>query len=152
MTRTRLLSIAVVVLVLVNMATLGVLVFRNPPHPEHRKHEGPKAIIIERLKFDAGQIASYEELIRDHRSRIDELDKRMLELRGRLYDVNDPQSADSIIYLIGETQGGIERIHSEHFGRIRALCRADQLPLFDALTKDLAGYFRPGPPPPKEPR
>lgn len=152
MTRTRLLSIAVVVLVLLNMTTLGVLLFREPPHPEHRKHEGPKAIIIERLKFDKGQVASYEELIRDHRGRIDELDQRMMELRGRLYDVNDPQSADSIIYLIGETQGEIERVHTDHFGRIRTLCRPDQLPLFDALTKDLAGYFRPGPRPPKGPR
>ena len=152
MTRTRLLSIAVVVLVLLNTATLGVLVFRNPPHPEHRKHEGPKAIIIERLKFDDRQVASYEELILEHRSRIDELDKRMMELRGRLYDVNDGQSADSIIDLIGETQGEIERVHTDHFGRIRALCRPDQLRLFEALTKDLAGYFRPWPPPPKEPR
>ena len=152
MSRTRLLSIAVVVLVLLNMATLGVLFFRKPPHPEHRKHEGPKAIIIERLKFDDGQVAPYEELIRDHRSRIDELDKRMMELRGRLYDVSDGQSADPIIDRIGETQGEIERVHTDHFGRIRALCRADQLPLFDALKKDLTGYFRPGPPPPKEPR
>lgn len=152
MTRTRILSIAVMVLVVLNMATLGVLFFRKAPHPEHRKHEGPKAIIIERLKFDDGQVASYEELIRDHRSRIDELDKRMMELRGRLYDVNDGQSADSIIYLIGKTQGEIERVHTDHFGRMRSLCRPDQLPLFDALTKDLAGYFRPGPPPPKEPR
>lgn len=152
MTRTRLLSIAVVVLVLMNMATLGVLFFREPPHPEHRKHEGPKAIIIERLKLDEGQVASYEELIRDHRSKIDELDKRMMELRARLYDVNDPQSADPIIDLIGETQGEIERVHTDHFGRIRALCRPDQLPSFDALTKDLAGCFRPGPPPPKERR
>ncbi len=150
MTRTRLLSIAVLVLVLLNMATLAALFFRKAPHPEHRKHQGPKAIIIERLKFDEGQVALYEELIRDHRSRIDELDKRMMELRGRLYDVSDPQSADPIIDLIGETQGEIERIHTDHFGRIRALCRADQLPLFDALTKDLAGYFRPGPAPLKE--
>ncbi len=152
MTRTRLLSIAVVVLVLLNIATLGALFFRKAPHPEHRTHEGPKAIIIERLKFDDGQVASYEELIRDHRNKIDELDKRMMELRGRLYDVNDPQSADPIIDLIGETQGEIERVHTDHFGRIRVLCRPDQLPLFDTLTKDLAGYFRPGPPPPKEPR
>jgi protein CpxP len=152
MTRTRLLSFAVVVLVLLNMTTLGVLFFRKPPHPEHGKHEGPKAIIIERLKFDAGQVALYEALIRDHRGKIDELDKRMMELRGRLYDVNDPQSADSIIYLIGETQGDIERVHTDHFSRIRALCRPDQLPLFDGMTKDLAGYFRSGPPPPREPR
>lgn len=152
MTRTRLLSISVVVLVLLNIATLGVLTLREAPHPEHREHEGPKAIIIERLKFDDGQVASYEELIRDHRSRIDELDKHMMELRGRLYEVNYGQSADSIIYLIGEKQGEIERVHTDHFSRIRALCRPEQLPLFDALTKDLAGYFRPGPPPPKEQR
>jgi periplasmic protein CpxP/Spy len=149
MTRSRLLSIAVVVLLLLNMATLGMLFFRKPPHDGHARHAGPKAIIIERLKFDAGQVASYEELIRDHRGKIGELDRRMMELRARLYDVSDPRSADPIIHLIEETQGGIERVHTDHFARIRALCRPDQLPLFDGMTKDLAGYFRSGPPPPK---
>ena len=152
MTRTRLLSIALVALVLLNMATLGVLFFRKPPPPGHGKHEGPKAIIIDRLKFDAGQVSSYEELIRDHRGKIDELDRRMMELRGSLYDVHDPRSADTIIDSIGGVQSDIERVHTDHFARIRALCRPDQLPLFDDMTKDLAGYFRNGPPPPKDPR
>ncbi len=150
MTRTRLLSIAVVALVVLNLTTLGVLFFRRPPHP-HGRHEGPRAIIIERLQLDADQVKVYEGLIRDHRGKIEELDRHMLELRGRLYDAEYPLSADSIISLIGETQSTIERTHTDHFARIRAICRPDQLPLFDSMTKDLAGFFRNGPPPLKEP-
>lgn len=150
MTRARLLSIAVLVLVALNLITLGVLVFRKPPHPAHGKHEGPKAVIIERLKFDADQVVAYEGLIHDHRGKIDALDERMMELRGRLYGAHDALPKDSLIAMIGRTQGEIERTHADHFGLIRTLCRPDQLPLFDAMTKDLAGYFRPGPPPPKD--
>ena len=148
MTRTRLLSIAVVALVLLNLTTLGVLFFRKPPHPEHGKHGGPKAVIIERLKFDDDQVTAYEELIKDHRRKIDALDERMMELRGRLYGAHDALPKDSLIAMIGTTQGEIERTHADHFGLIRVLCKPDQLPLFDAMTKDLAGYFRPGQPPP----
>lgn len=152
MTRARLLSIAVVALVVLNLVTLGVLVFRKPPHPGHGKHEGPKAVIIERLKFDADQVIAYEELIHDHRARIDALDERMMELRGRLYGAHDALPNDSLIAMIARTQGGIERTHADHFGRIRALCRPEQIPLFNDLTKDLAHYFRPGPPPTKDQR
>ena len=152
MTRTRLLSIAVVALVLLNLTTLGVLILRKPPHPEHGKHGGPKVVIIERLKFDADQVAAYEELIHDHRVKIDALDERMMELRSRLYGAHNALPKDSLIAMIGETQEEIERTHADHFGRIRVLCKPGQLPLFDAMTKDLAGYFRPGAPPPGDHR
>ena len=152
MTRSRLLSVAVVVLVLLNLTTLGMLLFRKPPHPEHGKREGPKAVIIERLKFDPQQIASYEELIHDHFEKIRSLNDRMTVLRGRLYDAHDPLPADSLIQLIGATQEEIERTHTDHFARIKDLCKPDQLLLYDALTKDLAEFFRPALPPPQERR
>lgn len=152
MTRTRVLIVSLVALVSLNLATLSVILFRKPPHPDPRGHGGPRAIIIERLKFDPGQVAAYEELIRDHRHTIDSLDRVMLDLRGQLYDPQNPQPADSILARIGTTQASIERVHADHFGRIRALCRPEQIPFFDDLSKDLARYFRHGAPPAKDQR
>lgn len=151
MTRQRLLSIAVVVLVLLNAATLAVLLLRGPGDPRHPEHEGPKAIIIQRLRFDADQVKAYEELIRDHRRQMGDLDERMMDLRRQLYALGDGEK-DSLIHLIATAQGEAERVNTEHFADIRSLCRSEQLTLFDQLTKDLADYFRHGPPSRKENR
>ena len=152
MTRDRLLSIAVVVLVLLNVATLSIHLLHRVPHGGRPPREGPKRIIIERLNFDADQVSVYEELIRDHRYRIDSLDERMKELRGSLYSSHDGIASDSLIQLIGGTQSAIERVHAAHFNDISMLCRPDQLPLYEELSKDLVRYFHPGTPPPKERR
>jgi len=152
MTRIRLFSIAVVALVLLHVTTLGLLFFRKPPYPEDGKREGPKATIIDRLKFDADQVTAYEELIKNHRGKIDALEERMMELRGSLYSSHDGIVSDSLIQRIGETQSAIERVHAAHFTDVSMLCRSDQLPFYEDLAKDLAGYFRPGPPPPGDHR
>jgi periplasmic protein CpxP/Spy len=145
MTRTRILSIALVVLVLLNLSTLGVLVFRKPPHPRHeRREEGPKALIIERLHLDATQVVAYEALIKDHQRRIEQLSEHMAQLREQLYTGPDSLPPDPLLGSIGETQIAIERTHTEHFAQVRGLCRPDQLPLFDALREDLVHFFKPG--------
>ena len=46
---------------------------------------------------------------------------------------------------IGEAQMKIEKLHFEHFLAIKALCTAEQLPLFDELTTTLAQLFAPSP-------
>src|SRR5262245_1922867 len=115
MKRQRLLSIAVVALLVLNIATLGLVFFREPGPPEHGRHEGPKAIIIERLKFDAQQVSAYEELIHAHRRMIRELDDRMMALRGRLYQNHDSLQADSLIRAIGAVQEEVEHVHAAHF-------------------------------------
>lgn len=153
MTRNRVLSIAVVVLVLLNIATLTIHFLHGPLHGHGGPpHGGPKHLIIERLHFDAEQVAAYEATIKKHRRKIDALDERMMELRGQLYSVTDSAASDSLIRLIGETQSAVERVHTGHFTEIRALCKPDQVPLYDAMRKDLAGYFHPGPPQPGQGR
>ena len=155
MTKTRLLSIALVVLVVLNVATLSFFFLHRPPPPHPRKHEGPKAIIIERLRFNDEQVKAYDALIDEHHKRILEMDAEMLGLRDRLYaQLSAPDSArkDSLLHAVGDLQSAIERVHVDHFAGIKALCKPDQLPLFDQLTRDLASYFHQGGPPPRPER
>ena len=148
MTKNRVLTIAVVVLVLLNIATLTIH-FMHGPMGHRPPRGGPKHLIIERLHFDSEQVEAYEDLIRDHRHRVDSMDMLIMELRGSLYSSHDEIVSDSLIRLIGETQSAIERVHAAHFADIRALCRPDQLPRYEELSKDLAHFFHPGPPPPR---
>ncbi|MCC6938456.1 MAG: periplasmic heavy metal sensor [Flavobacteriales bacterium] len=155
MTKVKLLGIAVVVLVLLNIGTLAMLFTRPNGRQGPPREEGPKAIIIERLHFDAEQVKAYEELIAKHQAAIRTSDEKMQATRGELYQelkgLDDP-AKDSLLDALGKVQRAIEATHFAHFEEIRALCQPDQLASFNALVDDLAGYFShptiKGPPPP----
>ncbi len=112
-------------------------------------------MVIERLGFDDEQAVKYEELIAQHRQAIGENDRRIREAREALFDdlrTPVPTKRDSLANVIGGLQAAVERINHDHFGQVRALCRPEQLPKFDALIGELAGFFGQPPPPPPGPR
>jgi periplasmic protein CpxP/Spy len=158
MNRTKLLTIAVIGLLLLNFGLLGMMILRKPPglpHGEIPHHEGgPKRIIIERLHLDAAQQSQYETLIEEHRSASGKLNEASRELHKDLYtllaaDPVDTAKADSLILQIAENQKATDKLNFAHFQDIKALCKADQLAEFKLLTEELAGLFAPkGPPPP----
>jgi len=159
MSKMKLLSIAVLGLLLLNFGTLAFLFLNKPPHPPMGPgpgEEGPKRIIIERLGFDKEQVAQYEQLIDEHRKTIRELDGQIRETKNNLYATLSSASQsnkDSLQTRLGEIQKQIETTHYSHFADIKKLCRPDQLKKFDELTRDLARFFAPGrnhPPPPKD--
>ncbi|MEI8136817.1 MAG: hypothetical protein WCH21_05775, partial [Bacteroidota bacterium] len=62
MNKTKFLSIAVIVLLLINLGILAAMFFRHGPPPINNmaSGEGSKKIIIDRLKFDAEQQKQYD--------------------------------------------------------------------------------------------
>ena len=150
MSKMKLLSIAVIGLLLLNFGTLAFLFLNKPPHPPMGPGpggEGPKRIIIERLGFDKEQIAQYEKLIDGHRRTIRELDGEIRETKNNLYSTLSSGSQlnkDSLQTRLGEIQKQIETTHYNHFADIKKLCRPEQLKAFDELTKELARFFAPG--------
>lgn len=150
MTKQGLLSIAVVLLLAMNAATVWLLL-RHPGHPPGPPPaQRPKMMVIERLGFDDDQVVKYEALIAQHRRAIGENDRRMREARVALFnDLRAPNDAvrDSIANVIGALQAAVERIHHDHFAQVRSLCRPEQLPEFDALIGELSDLFGQHPPP-----
>lgn len=144
MNKTTLLTIAVVVLFLLNIGVISFLIMNKPPRPEGG--EGPKRIIIERLRFNKEQADRYEELIEKHKSEIGPINDEIAAAKNRLYKTlpsPDPVKEDSLTAAIGRLQERIEHIHFQHFLAIKQLCRTDQISDFDALTNDLSEYFSP---------
>ena len=154
MSKVRVLVIAVITLILLNVALVVFFVSRVPMHfgPPPRP-DGPKRIIIERLHFDAGQIDAYEQAIAEHMQQVEEKTSEQKRLRNELYALfqgPDRSGADSIASAIGAVQAQIELIHFKHFQAIEAICRPDQKADFIALSHELARLFR-GPPGPGTP-
>ena len=157
MSKIKLLTIAVIGLLVTNTILVGFLLLKKPPVPMEAmppgKREGPKKIIIERLHFDTAQVAQYELLITDHRKAIRQLKDSISETKNELYQSLQTDSftgKDSLTNLLSALQKRIETVHYDHFAQIKKLCKPAQREAFNELTHELAFYFtteRKGPPP-----
>lgn len=148
------LFVALIVLLLTANVVLLVFAFgdRHGPPPRMR---GPMEKMIRRLHFDEKQADELEALAHEHRRALHAQDDTIMELRRELYlalkTPNAPLS-DSLLTELGKQQIKIEKIHYDHFKKLRTLCKPDQLTAFDSLVPDLSSIFnRPGPPPPPPP-
>jgi Spy/CpxP family protein refolding chaperone len=154
MTKTKLLTVAVVTLLLINIATLAFVFMRKPPiHDGMRHGEGPKQIIIDRLHFNEQQQKQYDIFVEDHRTKSKGLNSLSREMHNALYALLkeksvDKQIADSLITQIAEHQKAIDNLNLNHFRQIKSICKDDQITLFNTLVNDLTHLF--SPPPPKK--
>jgi len=154
MNRTKLLTIAVIGLLLLNFGILGVMFFGKPAHPPmHPPHggpngEGPKQIIIERLHLDAMQQKDYELLVVEHRNKTDELHEASKKLHDELFsllkgDTNNKGQSDSLMLEVANNQKAIENLNFDHFNAIKKLCKGEQVGYFNELVNDLGRLFAP---------
>lgn len=146
MNKTKLLTAAVIVLFLLNIGIISFLLMNKPPRPGGRDGEGPKRIIIERLRLDKEQIDQYDQLIKEHQQSIRTLSNEIVSIKNQLYrslSSSDTLLEDSLVNRLGEVQQQIEHAHIRHFIGIRKLCRPEQLPDYELLTRDLGEYFAP---------
>jgi protein CpxP len=154
MEKTKLLTITVFGLLLLNFATLGYLFLSGPKghKPTHERQESrpePKEIIIERLHLDANQQQEYDKLIEWHKREIENLDREIKHEKFLLYglltkdstDIDFKQNKQKFIETISSYQIQIEEIHFKHFQDIRKLCTNEQVTKFDKLIKDLPRMF-----------
>ncbi|MBU0696885.1 MAG: hypothetical protein KKE39_10245 [Bacteroidetes bacterium] len=146
MTKTKFLTIGVVILLILNFGTLTFLFTKKPPHPLKFEQEGPKKIIIERLGFDKQQIEKYELLIKNHQQAIEKLQKEIKESKNELYATlvtSDTSNVELLEKEISYLQLEIEKTHYQHFQDIKILCKPNQLIKFNDLALDLAKLFKP---------
>ena len=154
MERTKLLTISVTGLLLLNLATLGFLFLSGPKNhrPEQNDRPKTKEIIISKLHFDAIQQKEYEKIIKWHREAIRLLDDNIRETKNELYfQLTQPQvdvkTKDSLIAVLNSNQKQIEETHFKHFQDVKKLCHEEQLDNFNDLTQELSGIFARNKPP-----
>ena len=150
MEKTKLLTIAIIGLLLINLATLGFLFLNGKGH--RLPHEGgklePKEVIINKLHFDASQQKDYAKLIKWHRREIKRLDITIRQTKNELYmQLNqtkvNAKTKDSLIALLNSYQKQVEETHFKHFEDIKKLCHQDQMENFKELTEELSRIFAP---------
>ncbi|MCF6132125.1 periplasmic heavy metal sensor [Flavobacterium wongokense] len=151
MEKTKLLTIAVIGLLVINFGTLGFLLLNGKGHhPPHGGRPEPKEVIIDKLHLDANQQKEYAKLIEWHHSEIERLDENIRHAKNELYSqLNQPEInskiRDLLIADINSNQKKIEETHFKHFADIKKLCRKDQMDEFNSLTEELSRLFAPKP-------
>jgi Spy/CpxP family protein refolding chaperone len=146
MDKIKVLTFAVLALLLLNFGTLGFLLLTGAKHDRRPPHREPKEIIIDKLQLDATQQAAYQKLIDWHRGTIDSLDRQIRSSKNQLYlqlsqTTVDVKIKDSLIALLANDQEQIEKTHFKHFQDIKSLCKPEQLGKFKNLTEELSRIF-----------
>ena len=151
MGKTKLLTIAVIGLLVINFGTLGFLLLngKGQRSPQEGRQK-PKEIIIKKLRFDEAQQKKYAKLIKWHRGEITKLDGNIREAKNELYSQllkleTNVKAKDSLILVISFNQKQIEETHFKHFEDIKKLCHKDQMENFNDLTVELSRIFAPKP-------
>lgn len=142
-------------LVLVNSATLILMWMNRPPFPPHHGRPGgpPDKIIIERLKLDEEQIKQFEIIKREHQGQMRQLNEELRLLHQKYFEllesdqVND-SLADSYEKQLASLAEKREEFTFIHFKKMKAICKPEQIELFNSFVGEL-GEILAGPHPPK---
>ena len=163
MKKETLLTIAVLILIVLNVALLVVfnvnqgrppfappLPMRNFP-PENTP--GPGKVIVERLKLDESQRNEFLKLKQQHLEKVQAIQEKSRTLHDELFDLlKEPQidtaKEQAIINSLGDNRKELEQAIFDHFAAIKSLCKTDeQKKLFNSFIGELGETI--GPPPPQ---
>ena len=153
--REKILLFIILFLVLVNSTTLILMWMNRPPFPLHHGQPGgsPDKIIIERLKLDDEQIKQFEILKKEHQAQMREINTQSKVLHQKYFELLKNENVDDSTADVYEKQLANlteqrEEFTFNHFKKIKAICKTEQIKLFNDFVGEL-GKILTGPPPPK---
>jgi periplasmic protein CpxP/Spy len=144
MDKTKLLTVAVIALLLLNFGVLGFLFLSKEKQNRPENRPRPREVVIEKLGFNAKQIADYEKLIQIHRQGINAIDDSIRDTKNKMYELLNSETTtkkDSLISKIASYQTQIETLNFNHFLDIKKLCTKEQAAKFKDLTVELTRIF-----------
>ena len=148
MEKTKLLTIAVIGLLLLNLGTLAFMWLGKKPPPRDMRERGEggrppaAAFLIKELNFDENQTVVYDRLRILQRKSQDSL-QNVLRQNREVFFKGMPTRDSSKITTIGDIQKQFDMATFNHFREVRALCRPDQQTKFDSVIEDVLKMMAP---------
>lgn len=144
MKKERFYKIAVIVLVIVNIASLTFMWFSRPPHPPHPMEQK----ISERLGLKGKAVKTVNRLEVQHHREKQKLVAIDVELHEQLYKViGSEKDSDSLLNAIHQNKAEIEQMTFDYFDQIAALCNEDQKENLRSFVHGAFQQLRPPHPP-----
>ena len=167
-TRQRFLTIAIIILVLLNLFSLGAIWILQsgrgssslPLAHDRRGGEGNIVDFLSKeLNLTEAQVEAFKTVRRDLDQGRRFLEHEILEARRELVEESfqpNPDSAkvEMLALKIGENQIQLEQLVFEHFVKMRSLCNPEQSEKFDSLIHEILHRSKPPdtPHPPRDGR
>jgi len=155
LSKNRILTGGIVMLILLNVAVLGTLWWQagKEPGPPPPGRAGPREFMEKVLQLSGRQKKQFEDLREGYQRESEQI---MVQLRGtrrELYDALGTMGSSDTAGVpkteeIGRLQAKMELLTIRHFQSLRALCDEGQREKFDGLMRDVFGRVSGQPPPP----
>lgn len=139
MKREKLLTIAVALLFVLNICTIGFLFFQRAHRPRPLRME---KVVQKTLQLNQEQMQQFDGLRKDHHAQmrlLDEQNKQVLVSYLQLLEVDSVNTLqkDSLEKIISDIQQARATITLNHFQQVKALCTDEQKERFKALIPEL---------------
>ena len=153
---TKLLGIIIGLLIIVNLSTLSFFWITRKNDPNHQAKGGDAAeFLIKELAFDSVQVATYRNLIDQHRQAIRNT-KREIEQEKQAYFalLSDTAVSEQTIKesatRVSVIEQQVDLITFHHLQKVRSICSPSQQKKFDEIIIQVIRMMgRQGPPPPR---
>ena len=159
-TKSRLLSIVVIILMIANIATLAMFWIKRDHEkmpPPQQQNGGPFAFLIKELAFDSAQVIAYAKLRDEHKSEVESYRNAINNAKDSLFALLKQPAANEDVLRnalshVGEKEKMFNQFIFLHFKKVRALCNVTQQSKFDkviqqAIRMGQAGLQKQGFPP-----
>lgn len=142
----KILAIAVVVLLLSNIALIAFLLKddKNRKNGDRPGGRDPFAMMVEELKMTDQQQTEYKQMREQHFQKVKPLFDSMRAAKSAFYALikeEDAKLNDSLLNIytgkIAERQSELDRLMFDHFRNVRKIFTAEQQPRFDSLVQKM---------------
>lgn len=142
----KILTVAVVLLLLTNIALVFFMFFRHPKGPDRRRKD-PSEMMVKELNMTPDQQKQFREMKDAHFQSVKPLFDSMRAEKSTLIDLlKEKEVSDSLFTAynknILEKQARIDRLTFEHFRKVRTLFTPEQQPRFDSLLRKMMARKR----------
>jgi periplasmic protein CpxP/Spy len=147
MEKTKLLTIAVIGLLLLNLGTLGFLFFSKKPMGDRGGNNVQiKALnfLMTEVQYDEAQKQECNRILQTHRANMDKVHGEIRAQHNRLFE-NLASGDTSAVVVIGQLHQQSESEIFRYFTALRNVARPDQKPKFDRILDEAMRIM----PPPK---
>ena len=151
MKREKLLIIVVIALFVLNLVSLGFLFSGNFIGAKKNGPGKPDKIIIDGLKLDQNQINQFNAIREGHHQKMMSIEKQEEKARVAFFESLkaepiDTVQADSFIRFMSTCKLEKDQLTFEHFKELKAICRPDQIPLYNEVIDKVAKILMRGGP------
>ncbi|WP_316768444.1 Spy/CpxP family protein refolding chaperone [Pedobacter frigiditerrae] len=137
----KILTALVVLLLIANVATIGLFWFKKDNKPQQLKG-GPAKFIIKELSLDKSQQEQYLVLVEEHQQGVRPLRDEIKDAKDDFFSLlNQPNVTEveklTAAKMVSASTEKLDLLTFNHFAKVRAICNPTQQKKFDDIIKQV---------------